>query len=319
MSKKRFVFAAVALLVLLVACGKERTSSNPQPGERVAGQKSGSAGQQEGRNAALSAVSKGAEPQPEPGAPDEVRAGAPVASQDLAATGRISSLPLPNVGVKVIKTANLSVEVKKGSFQDSFSKASLVAEKLGGFVTGSSVSETKGKVASGIITLRIPSEKFQTALSELRALGKVSAEEQSGQDVSQEFVDLEARLRHAKVQETFYMKLMDRAESVSDLIQIQSQLSQVQLQIEELTGRLEFLKNQTTLSTVTVRIFEPGVEPGKPKTTLGKAWQEALDGFKSVVSGLIVALGWIAPIALLAVALFALWRLRSRSAGPGSS
>lgn len=306
MSKKRFAFAAVALLVLLVACNEAKTASDKsEPGAAIRAARAGSS-QNQGEPAPGSDQVVGAEPA---AGTLETQPGSSTASKGSSATGQIAGLPIPELGTKVIKTANLSVRVKKDSFQENFTKASLVAEKLGGFVTSSSVSETKGKVASGVITLRVPSDKFQTALSELRSLGRVTAEEQSGEDVSREFVDLEARLRHAKSQEAFYLRLMDQAKTISDLIQIQQQLSQVQLQIEELTGRLEFLKNQTAFSTVSVRIFEPGVGPGKSKGALGKAWQEALDGFKSVVAGLIVALGWIAPIGLLALVLLGLWRV----------
>lgn len=235
---------------------------------------------------------------------------------DRSATGSVTGLP--GIGDKVVKTASLEVKVGKDRFQAKWDKALTIAEKLGGHVTSSLVSETKGKIASGIVTMRIPSDKFQLAISELQALGKVTSEEQTGQDVSAEFVDIEARLRHAKSEEVFYLKLMDQAKTVSDLIQIQGQLSQVQLQIEELTGRLEFLKDQTSLSTVTLRLFEPGAASG-PRTGLGKAWQEALDAFKRVVSSGVVAIGWISPFVLLGIVTWGVWRVaRRRAARPAA-
>jgi hypothetical protein len=112
---------------------------------------------------------------------------------------------------------------------------------------------------------------------------------------------------------------MNEAKSVSELIQVRQQLSQVQLLIEELTGRIEFLKNQTSFATVNARIFEAGLEPAKPKKGLAKAWQEALDGFKSVVGGAIVVAGWVAPFAILGLVAAGAWRvIRNRSVKPAA-
>lgn len=219
----------------------------------------------------------------------------------------VSVLPdLP--GQRVIKNAQLEVRVAKDSFQDKFNSASRVAEEFGGFVTGSQTSETEGRIASGTITMRIPSERFQAALARLRELGEVSAENQSGQDVTSEFVDLEARLRHLKSQETFYLRLMDQARTISDMIQIQQQLQSVQLQIEQIQGRLEFLRDQTSLASVSVRLFEAGAAPFTPGT-LGRAWKEATDGFVTVIGGMVVVAGWIAPVVLLGLLGLGVWKV----------
>lgn len=305
MAKRKTVLGAIALFVLMVACAQEapRVLEQASSGEDAAGVEEAS------RSGGVS-LSSGAGMQRAEEAP-ALAEGTVVEATDEA-RGSIPELPLPRIGAKVIKTAHLEVRVGKGDFQESFSKASLIAERLGGYVTSSSVHQTKGKVASGTITLRIPSDRFQTALADLRSLGKVTGEEQGGEDVTQEFVDLEARLRHARSQEAFYLQLMNKAKTVSELVQTQQQLSQIQLQIEELTGRLEFLKNQTSFATVGVRLFEPGVGPPEPKTRLGRAWQEAADGFRSVVAGLIVGLGWVAPFVLIALALLGAVRVLRR-------
>lgn len=296
MVRKTVVLSLLALALVMAACDRKTREADSF------------------RETKAVAPDQTSEARPEGGGAPDAAVVAPEA-RDAAAP----PISLPQVGAKVIQNAEIEVRVGKGDFQDQFSKASLIAQQLGGFVAGSSISETEGKIASGTITLRIPSEKFESGLSDLRSLGKVTRESRSGQDVTQEFVDLEARLRHAKSEEAFYLRLMDEAKSVSELISVRQQLSEVQLRIEELTGRIEFLKNQTSYATVTARIFEAGLEPSKPKTGLAKAWQEAIDGFRSVVGGAIVVMGWIAPFAVAGLVGAGAYRaIRRRAAKPAT-
>jgi hypothetical protein len=93
---------------------------------------------------------------------------------------------------------------------------------------------------------------------------------------------------------------------------VQSQLSSVQLRIEEIQGRLQYLKDQTSYSTITANIYEPGAAMlGEPKP-LAKAWQEAVNGFQSVVSGAVVGLGWMAPFVLFGLIGLGVYRLSRR-------
>jgi uncharacterized protein DUF4349 len=223
------------------------------------------------------------------------------------------AVPPPSLPSKVIKNASIEVRVAKGKFQIRFNRASSIAESLGGFVTNSSLERTGDRVASGTLTIRVPSDKFQTALSALRALGTVTSENQNGRDVTSEYVDLEARINHARAQEAFYLKLIGQAKSIDEMLRIQDQLGQVQLQIEQLQGQKKVLDDQTTYSTITAQLFEPGVvaEP-RPRRGLGRAWSEAVDGFKTIITGLIVGAGWIAPFALLLLLVAGVWKLTHR-------
>lgn len=236
---------------------------------------------------------------------------------------KIAQAPLPDIpqapvagSGKVIKNISLEVRIKKDEFQRQFARAGSLAEQFGGFVTNSQVSETDGELAAGTLTIRIPSDRFEEAVGRLKGLGKVTAEDRSGQDVTKEFVDLEARLKQAKAEEAFFLRLMDEAKGISDMIQVQSQLSGVQLRIEEIQGQLNYLKDQTTLSTISVRIYEPGAAAiGKPQP-LSEAFGRALVGFQSVIGGLVVALGWLAPFALIGMVGLFVFKLRTRPKVP---
>lgn len=312
---KRLV-AGLAVLVLLIvgaACsiggGDEATDlSAPESGNAV----SESSG---GDDAKLSGPEAPSAGRAESGDGGGTGGGSGIADLDA----KIAQAPLPDLpdgpiagSGRVIKNISLEVRIKKDEFQRQFARAGSLAEQFGGFVTNSQVSETDGKLASGTLTIRIPSNRFEEAVGRLKGLGKVTAEDRSGQDVSKEFVDLEARLKQAKTEEAFFLRMMDQAENISDMIQVQSQLSGVQLRIEEIQGQLNYLKDQTALSTVSVRIYEPGAPAsGKPQP-LTKAWDSAVDGFQSVIGGLVVALGWLAPFGLIALAGLFVLKLRNR-------
>lgn len=226
----------------------------------------------------------------------------------------VPEAPVP--GGKVIKNVSLEIKIKEGGFQRQFARAGALAEQFGGFVTNSQVSETDGELSSGTLTVRVPSDRFEQAVTRLKGLGKVTSEDRSGQDVTKEFVDLEARLRHAKTEEGFFLRMMDEAKTISDMIQVQSQLSAVQLRIEEIQGQLNYLKDQTSYSTISVRVYEPGAaESGTPKG-LARAWEEAVDGFQSVIGGLVVAMGWLAPFGVIALVGLLVFKLRSRPKAP---
>lgn len=235
-------------------------------------------------------------------------------AQDAVVPGGIGAavpVDVPAVGPKVIKTADLEVGVGSGGFRDAMDRATQTAARHGGFVITSVVRGTDAK--RGSVTLRVPADAFEEALAELRDLGTVQRERISGEDVGQEFVDLEARLRNLEAQEAVLLRLFDEAVSVADTIRVQQELSGVQLQIEEIEGRLRFLRDQTSLSTITLTLVEEGAdEPG----FFGKAWDTATEGFLAVIAALVVVLGYALPVAALALLGFFGYRwVRDRRAG----
>lgn len=224
---------------------------------------------------------------------------------------------VPGAKQRLIKRADIELKIAEDSFQQRFARASSIAEQMGGFVTDSSTGRTKGRIASGTVTIRIPADKFQEALARLRSLGRVESESQSGQDVTKEFVDLEARLRHAKAQEAFFLRLMDQSKTVSELVQVQQQLATVQLEIEQLQGQINYLNDQTSFSSITARLFEPSAA-GRPQPKgLGKSLKEAWAAFRTVIGGTIVFIGWVAPFAAIGAVGYIIFRLaRRREARP---
>jgi hypothetical protein len=229
-------------------------------------------------------------------------------------------LQLPDVsGPKVIKTADLSLELKAGTFGRQFQEVASIAARHAGFVASSSTSE--GKVRSGTIVIRLPADQFEAAMGELQSLGNVRSQKLSGNDVTAQYVDLQARLRNWETQETVLLGLLKKSTTIDESIKVQRALQDVQLAIEEIRGQLNVLDNQTQFSTVTVDLaeFAPVVPAPKPRSRFSKAWHSSVEGLLSVASGLMVALGYAIPFMILGLIGLAVWlvvRRRQRARHP---
>lgn len=244
--------------------------------------------------------------------------GDPGSGGDIYGGGPDSRDPgLPDLGLSVIKTATVTLEVKDDELQETLQNATSSAEKYGGFVVSTSVSDDDEN-PTGSIVVRVPAERFGDALADLESLGDVASESVSGQDVTQEFIDLQARLRNYVAQEGVLLKLMDEAQSVSDTIRVQNELQRVQLEIERLRGRITYLEDQTAMSTIELRVAEEG-SVGAPPGDLEKAWGRAKDGLVAVVAGLIASLGVIIPIGLLMLlVIYAFVRIKPKLGSHGA-
>lgn len=263
---------------------------------------------------------------------DEAPARHGVANYDMAATGTTTggsagsgggSVGLagslsdsPAIGPSVIKTAHVDLEVDKDGLDDATRDAISIAGRHGGFVLSTATSDDRRAAAS--VVVRIPSDSFERALADLEALGDVQGEKISGEDVSQEFVDMEARVRNLEAQETVLLRLMDRSVSVSDTIKVQRELQGVQLEIERLTGRLRYLKDQTDMGTISMAMTEVGAPAHKPPSgVISKAWARAVDVAMGVVAAVIIGTGFLIPVAILAaIGFLALRALRPRFSSP---
>ena len=123
------------------------------------------------------------------------------------------------------KTAVLSIRIREGSFETRAQDITIIASRHGGFIASSRTSG--GKFLSGTIVLRIPASQFEIALGELKALGKVTGEQISGEDVTAQFVDLQARLRNWEAQEDVLLKLMAKSKSIEESLKVQRALQDV--------------------------------------------------------------------------------------------
>ncbi len=214
---------------------------------------------------------------------------------------QVSSSAAPQVGPQVVKTASLRLGIAHGSFEDKVGEAHAVVDSYAGFVVESFASQGSGKrIAEGSLVLRIPAESYDSALSRLRELGKVESLEESGQDVSKEFVDLNARIRQLRAVEAQLLELLQRADDVPAALAVQNQLSQVQLDLEQARGRLQYLDNRVAFATISMSMHELGVvAPKDGGFKIVDAWATAGSAFLTVVGWLFIGIAVAAPVLIL--------------------
>lgn len=223
---------------------------------------------------------------------------------------------LPVIQPKIIKSAAVSIEVAKGTFEESMAKVAKTAEALGGYVsTTESYSDTDGKLSSGRVIIRVPGEKFNTAIDDIKKAGELKSISITGQDVTQEYVDLESRLKNFEAQEKILLGLMDKSTDVTDSIEVQRELSNVQGEMEVIKGRMNYLDNLVGFSTVDVYIAEPAVVPPVEAGGFVNAVKRGVEGAVKVLNGLAFFLIAISPILVLAaIVLLIIWlSIRSRN------
>jgi Domain of unknown function (DUF4349) len=222
---------------------------------------------------------------------------------------------LPSLGPRVIQTASLSLSVGDGEFRRTIDRARNVALGLGGFVVSSSASQGAEQwLVAGTLVVRVPERSYAQAMERLSDLGRVEAREESGQDVSQELVDLEARARHLEAVERQLLELLERADTVAAALAVQSQLNEVQLQLEQARGRLRFLDDQVAFATISLDVRERPVVAAGDGGGWGivDAWRTAAHGFVTVLGWIFVAAATIAPLVVLLALLYLAARLAAR-------
>ncbi|MHB0914304.1 MAG: DUF4349 domain-containing protein [Thermoleophilia bacterium] len=231
--------------------------------------------------------------------------------------GNAATEPLPG-GVltapelrRVIKTADYEVEVPVGDFQDRYDEVAAIAARYGGYVisSDSSVSDSDDdQLKQGTITIRVANtgDSFSQAQKDIEGLGKVLAKQVSGDDVTEEYVDLQSRLRNAESQQASLLALMQKAATIEEILMVQTRLDDVQLQIEQLKGSIAYMESMTDYASITVELREEDVEAAVDDGDDGIDWGfiEAVKyaGWLAVqtVNFVIIALGVIIPAVLIA-------------------
>lgn len=156
---------------------------------------------------------------------------------------------------RIIKTADLSIAVD--GVEAKTQEIATMATGRGGFVQSSTIVEDTAGYKSGYITVRVPSSTFEDSVTAIKALAvRVERESVNGQDVTEQYTDLEARLRSAKAQEEQYLLILEKAQTVDEILAVQSYLQGIRYEIESLQGQIDSLGNQTEYSTISVSLSE---------------------------------------------------------------
>lgn len=194
---------------------------------------------------------------------------------------------------KIIRTGYLQLTVE--SVAETSPKIIALATANGGYVQSSSVNEDLDGRHSGDVTIRVPSAKFDATVSAIKAFATVvNVETTNGQDVTEQYSDLEAQLRNAQAQEAQYLEILKKATTVEETLNVQQYLSGVRYQIESLQGQIKYLSNATSYSTISVSFSEkPGLRAPTKGFDIVSTIKEAAQALVAVVQNLGVALVWL--------------------------
>ena len=217
-------------------------------------------------------------------------------------------------GLKLTYSANISVETLE--YEKSLSAILEAIEKAGGFISyrneGGGYTSTYGSYIKNWVRLecRIPAGNYQSFLDGTSDFGNVTGLLSSMEDITSQYVDTEARLSSLNAQRQRLEEMMKKAESVSDLIEIEAQLSDTIYQIESYTARKNTFDNLVAYSTVTIELNEVSVVTYKTETfwdrliaTIGSSLRDFADFLETLLLGIIYLAPFAAVICLIAIPL----------------
>jgi hypothetical protein len=206
---------------------------------------------------------------------------------------------------KTIFTASISLEVKE--FKAAVDEVSSIASRYGGYISDSFMNNEGVGRKTGYVIVRVSERNFDAAIADLEKVGDVLNKNISGQDVTEEYIDLEARIANLTLEEQRYQDILKKAEKVEDLLAIERELSRVRGEIESMQGRLNYLKNRVDLATITVNLAEPEVVVHESK--FRQAIDAAIEGFLATIRGMVILAGYLFPLLLILLLIWGIWRV----------
>ncbi|NVI88332.1 DUF4349 domain-containing protein [Actinomadura sp. BRA 177] len=215
-------------------------------------------------------------------------------------TEKGAQAPLPT-GREVVHTARL--RVRAGDVEAAATKAKQLVTSAGGYVERESSSSDP---ARSEIALKVPSDRYTDVLNGLSTqLGTKISLSQEAEDVTGEVADVDARVRSAKATLESFRKLLDRANSVGEVISVEQEIAQRESDLEALQARQKSLQHRTQYATVTVTLVTKTAAPKEDDDRGGfiGGLQDGWNAFTAFIGGVATVLGWLLPFLVLAAAI----------------
>ena len=209
-----------------------------------------------------------------------------------------SGAPLPQPDRKIVKNATITLEVQDVS--GALNQVTLLSSQYGGYVV-SSRSWYVQDYPHAAYDFAVPVERFEEVLEQVRHLGKVLDEQTSGQDVTDQYVDLEARIRNQEATAERIRGFLDQTRTVDEALKVNQQLAQVEEQLEQLKGQRNALGQRAAFSTLNVE-FSPAIPNAAAK--LSGVWSplgtlaQATDALAAILRVLVDIVIWVVVLSL---------------------
>ncbi|TRX23689.1 DUF4349 domain-containing protein [Flavobacterium franklandianum] len=204
---------------------------------------------------------------------------------------------------KIIKTGDIKFETN--NLGTTYNQMITAVKKHNAIIQ----NDTEGKDYGSVfrrITVRVPSKNFDLFLSDIsKGVTYFDNKEISSQDVTEEYIDIDARLKAKKILEARYLELLKKANKVSEMLEIEAQLSAIREEIEAKEGQLRYMQSQVSMSTITIEFYKTVANEGGATISYGsKIWNAFTSGFNSISSFFIGLLSIWPFLIILAAAVY---------------
>ncbi|MET9254928.1 DUF4349 domain-containing protein [Streptomyces sp. NPDC003717] len=303
MRTARSVRSVHALAGLLLAAALALTGCSAADSSDSGGSSDKAAAQSDGR--------PGARSDDGGGAARSDGTGSDGAGSDGAAGGKAQASAPPKLTPShIIRTVSLSVQVKDTA--KALAAARTATENAGGYVGDEDTARDEEGREETQVTLRVPVERYESVLADLEGAGKLLERSAKAEDVGDQVVDVESRVKSQRASVARVRELMDRATRLSDVVELEGELSSRQAELESLLARQAALKDRTSLATITLSLSEAPVKPVvKDEDDDDPGFLDALAGgwdvFVTMLRWIVVVLGAALPFLAVAVLAVLVW------------
>ena len=233
---------------------------------------------------------------------------------------RAASYSPAGVAPMLIRTGSLRLRVE--DVTKAHEEVARIVREASGYIANTSLSAEHGPTRA-TMTLRLPAEGLDSVMDRIAGLGKMLSKEIGTQEVTEEYVDLSSRKRNLEREEERLLELLKRAGKITDLLEVEQYLGRVRGQIEQITGRMRYLENRVSLSTLNVQLEGPEPKPsvGGPVWTAKDEYRQAMRSLRDTGRGLAtmgIWLGVYAPV-WVPILLVLIWLARRAFPRPEES
>ena len=236
---------------------------------------------------------------------------------DSGARGAKATAPPKVTTSHIIRTASLTVQVK--DVPKALDDARTTTENAGGFVGNETTTRDDGGHERTRVVLRVPTDQYDEVLADLEGTGKIIERTAKAQDVTDQVVDVDSRIKSQRASVARVRELMDKATKLSDVVTLEGELSTRESDLEALLAQQSSLKDRTSLATITLSLSETPVKKAAAKDE-DPGFVDALAGgwhaFVTMLRWIAVALGAVLPFAAGAALLVVLWMRFARNRLP---
>lgn len=202
---------------------------------------------------------------------------------------------------------NGSIELTVSDTRKIVSEIHSVAEEAGGIISSSNIYEMREGRYGANLTLRVPENSFSRVMNELETLGKARNIQTGSDDVTMQYIDLESRLNNQKAQEERLIEILEMAETVEDVLEIERELYRVRGEIESMTAQLNRLDDLVSLATIHVNLLEEAIPTGELTTgPFDGLWSRIIQTFTGSInfilnatSIIIIAFSALLPVLII--------------------